>query len=275
MKAIILAAGRGSRLWPLTAARPKCLLRLGVDPGTETILEHQLNNLESAGIRSAVLVCGFGVDKVRHTIRQLATGVGVKILYNPFFSVSDNLISLWAARSEMNEDFLLLNGDNVFEPGILTPLLTTSDPICLAVDRRATYNADHMKLQIVDDSVVKIGKHLPLASVDAASIGIMRFSGSGVDNLREILEQAVSDDRALSRHFPDAIQRLIDHGYRVSYRQTQLTWTDVDTPDDLQAARGLQSRRFGAEIETTPTPPSRPTVSAPPMTAIAAPKETA
>ena len=111
MKALILAAGRGRRLWPFTAESPKCLL----DVGGMSLLERQLYHLRTADIRQVAVVCGFGIDRVRATLKQTADQE-VKLLYNPFYAVSDNLISLWVARSEMNEDFILLNGDNIFHP---------------------------------------------------------------------------------------------------------------------------------------------------------------
>ena len=266
MKAIILAAGRGSRLWPLTDNCPKCLLRLGDRTDAPTILEHQVANLESVGIREAVFVCGYGVDMVKRTISEVSSAVDARVLYNPFYAVSDNLISLWAARSEMDGDFLLLNGDNVFDAGILQLLLGCHDPICLTVDSRPVYNADHMKLQIAGERVLNIGKHLPEAATDAASIGIMLFSGAGVELMRTVLEKAVSDSRALSRHFPDAIQRLIDDGHGVTYRKTKLNWTDVDTLADLQVAKAQYGKIDAA-------PPSR-RIAAVPQTASMSAKET-
>jgi len=239
MKAIILAAGRGSRLWPLTADSPKCLLQLGAESTAETILEHQVGNLRKAGLQRIVFVCGFGADMVRNAIERCAAGIGIdlKVLYNPFYAVSDNLISLWAARSEMDGDFLLLNGDNVFDAGILRPMLTSQEPICLTVASKPIYNNDHMRVQIEGDRIIRIGKHIPATSTDAASLGVMRFSGAGAGLMRSMLESAVSERRALSHSFPHTIQRLSDAGHRVAYRHTSLPCIDVDTLADLEAAR--------------------------------------
>ena len=192
MKALILAAGRGRRLWPLTAECPKCLLDIG---GT-TILEHQLGNLTAAGIGRVVVICGHGVEGVRQALAAYVGRADVSIIYNPFFAEADNLISLWAARSEMDADFLLLNGDNVFHPLILPRLLSMEASACVAVRRQERYDEDDAKVQLADQRVVRIGKNLTAGPTHAESIGILRFAGRGVPAIRRALEEAVMADGA-------------------------------------------------------------------------------
>jgi len=234
MKALILAAGRGRRLWPFTADLPKCLLLLdGV-----SILEHQLRHLEQVGIREVVLVCGFGIERIRGVLSARSGHLRVKMLYNPFYAVSDNLISLWAARSEMDGDFVLLNGDNVFHPGILQCLVEVEDACCLMVGRKPAYDDDDMKVKLQEDRIIRIGKHLSPEATDAESVGIMRFRGDGVDLIRQVLDEIVQEERALRSYFLDCIQGLVDEGHRVTYRDIDgLPWADVDTPEDLRFVR--------------------------------------
>lgn len=235
MKALILAAGRGKRLWPYTSDRPKCLL----DIGGVTILEHQLANLESAGVRRVVLVCGFGVDRIRRKLEECKLGLHVRLLYNPFFAVADNLVSLWAARGDMGEDFLLLNGDNVFHPDVLDRLTTSSASVTrLMIQRKSTYDADDMKVVLEGEFVRQIGKKLPSAQADAESIGIMQFCGAGVRQLLRTLEESVMEETALGGLFVEAIQSLVNKGQSVSVGDIgDLPWADVDTPDDLAYVR--------------------------------------
>ena len=234
MKALILVAGQGRRLWPFTRDCPKCLLSIG----GRSILEQQLSNLEKAGIRKVVLVCGFGVDSIRRVAADYTGNLHVKIVYNPFYADADNLISLWAARCEMDQDFVLLNGDNVFHPGILERLLEVDRMCCLMTDRKTFYDDDDMKVQLQNDRIRRIGKSLHADSADAESIGIMQFIEAGVGALRQILEEAVLEERALNDCFLNCIQRLIDHGFPVNYRDIGgLPWTDVDTPEDLRLVR--------------------------------------
>src|SRR3972149_2126218 len=120
MKAIILAAGRGSRLYPYTKYIPKCLL----DIGGESILEHQMNHIRDCGIDEVVIVVGFGFEKVENFLRDY-DGLGMRIttLYNPFYQTTNSLISLWIAKCEMNQDIVIINGDDVFEIDVLEKVL--------------------------------------------------------------------------------------------------------------------------------------------------------
>lgn len=236
MNALILAAGQGRRLWPYTSERPKCLLTIG----TRSILEHQLVRLAAAGIDRVTVVAGFGLDTVRDEIcRAQAPGMLVRVVYNPFFGVADNLISLWAARAEMGSDFLLLNGDNVFHPDVPRLLLETHPSPCrLLVQRQAVYGEDDMKVSLDNHRLLRIGKKLALTRTDATSIGMMRFSGEGAAALQRVLEEAVRSDDAMGRFYLDCVQRLADAGVDVACQDIGgLPCVDIDTPQDLQSVR--------------------------------------
>ena len=114
-KAIILGAGQGKRLLPLTAARPKCLLEFS----GRTLLSWQLSRLRIAGVTEAVVVTGFEAETVEAEVAKLDLGpLKVRTLFNPFYAVADNLVSCWVARSEFAGGTLLLNGDTLFETDI-------------------------------------------------------------------------------------------------------------------------------------------------------------
>ena len=123
MKAIILSAGQGGRLLPLTETMPKCLLPIGDEP----IVGLQIDNLRSCGIDDITVVTGFSAGMVEQALGELNYAPNPpKCLFNPFFNVADNLASCWMARGEMNDDFILLNGDTLFEPAICEALLSAS-----------------------------------------------------------------------------------------------------------------------------------------------------
>ena len=233
MKALILAAGRGRRLWPFTAEVPKCLLPLG----NSNVLGHQLDCLQSAGASQVTVVCGFGAEAVGRYLESYGGPMRLRTLYNPFYAVSDNLISLWAARSEMDGPFVLLNGDNVFDRAVLG-LLGDGDECLLLGRRKDSYQADDMKISLASGRVCRLGKEIPPESTDAESVGIMGFSAEGARRLRTALEEAVKGERALNSYFVSGIQALSASGYAVCYRDIgPLFWTDIDTPNDLRLAR--------------------------------------
>src|SRR5262245_29687369 len=120
MKAVILSAGQGSRLLPLTAERPKCLLLLG----PKSLIEWQIDVLSRCGVDDIVVVVGFRAVLVETLLGKLERpGLRLRTLFNPFYNVADNLGSCWLARHEMAGDFLLLNGDTLFETAVLQRLL--------------------------------------------------------------------------------------------------------------------------------------------------------
>ena len=123
MKAIILSAGQGTRLGRLTADRPKCLLPVR---GETSLLELQLDVLATCGVGDVRVVTGFGAGQVDALLRTRRTSFPkVSTLYNPFYDCSDNLISCFMAREEMDQPFLLINGDTIFETRALEKLLAS------------------------------------------------------------------------------------------------------------------------------------------------------
>src|SRR6187399_1638473 len=122
LQAIILSAGQGRRLLPHTADLPKCLLKIS----GHTVLERQLLALRAAGVDSAAVVTGFAAGLVDEEIAQSCpAGMSVRTIENPRYATSDNLISCLAARGAMDRDFLLVNGDTLFQPGIARLLLAS------------------------------------------------------------------------------------------------------------------------------------------------------
>ena len=150
MKAIILAAGKGERLMPLTSDTPKSLLEL--ENGT-TLLESQLITINKTVIDKVVIVTGYLTEKIESKVQRYSKeyNIDIQIIYNPFFDISNNLLSLWQARHEMESDFIIINGDDIFNDSVLFGLLEhdKNELITMVIDRKETYDEDDMKL-IVD-----------------------------------------------------------------------------------------------------------------------------
>ena len=116
MKAIILSAGQGRRLMPFTQDLPKCLLPVDDD---RPVLEIQLQALRNGGITEASVMVGFQAEKVEAFLASNPVqGIQVETIFNPFFDSTENLVTAWLARSEMKREFLLLNGDTLFEQAL-------------------------------------------------------------------------------------------------------------------------------------------------------------
>jgi len=241
MKAVILAAGRGKRLYPYTKYIPKCLLEIG----GETILEHQINHIRDCGIDEIVIVVGFGFEKVENFLRNYdGLGMKIKTLYNPFYQTTNSLISLWIARGEMDSDMVVMNGDDVFEIDVLEQALRMRDEkICLPVKRKTNYEDEDMKVIIQESKVVDISKTLT-SRASAESVGVRVFRDTGVELLKRSIEEEMRTGGAENKWYISAIHRLIKKGYKVkSLDIDDLFWMDVDYPSDLFKAR-LNSDKF-------------------------------
>ncbi|WP_371319078.1 NTP transferase domain-containing protein [Phenylobacterium sp.] len=233
-KAIILSAGQGRRLSPLTDSRPKCLIELS----GMSVLHWQLLHLHQAGVHEAVVVTGFGADAVDAEVARLnLPGMRVRTLYNPFFGLTDNLATCWLAREEMRESFLLLNGDTLFEPAVASRLLAAPPAdITLAIDRKDAYDADDMKVLTDGHRLLSIGKTIP--AFDAESIGFLRFSSAGAAEFVAGVESALRGPEGLKRWYLSVIDELARAGGDVATASIQgLDWAEMDFPADV--ARNL------------------------------------
>jgi choline kinase len=236
-KAIILSAGKGSRLLPLTADRPKCLIELS----GRSLLEWQLDALTGAGIREIVVVTGFRDDLVDAVA---AARTGVRTLFNPFYHVADNLGSVWMARAELDCDTLLLNGDTLVSPRLLDKVLAAeTGPIAVTVDEKADYDADDMKVLREGDRLLRIGKALKPGRYNAESIGLLAFRGDGPCLFARQVETMMRQPDGTRRWYLRAIDALAQGGSdvrTVSIRGEE--WQEVDFPEDVEAAKALTAR---------------------------------
>ncbi len=239
MKAIILSAGQGKRLLPLTDSRPKCLLPFA----GRSLLEWQLRALAANGVEEAVVVVGFAAEAVEAMLAGLdLPGMRVRALYNPFYGVADNVGSCFVALPEMTGDFLIVNGDTLFEPAVLETLLARATaPVTVTIDRKEQYDADDMKVCLDGGRRLRaIGKTLPLDSVDGESIGMLLFQGDGGALFAESIQAVLREPEGTRRWYLSAVDRLARHGEGVEVVSIEgHQWGEVDFPADAERARRL------------------------------------
>lgn len=237
MRAIILSAGQGSRLLPHTADRPKCLVPIG----RRSFIEWQLRQLEAGGVTDIVVVTGFRAAMVDTELARLGkSGLAVRSIYNPFFNVADNLGSCWLARGEMDRDFIILNGDTLFESAVLARLLENARaPVTVTVDRKPRYDADDMKVRLEGDRVLDIGKTLPPEHSQAESIGLLLFRGEGARAFAEAVDAAMRTPEGLKWWYLRTVAALAGRGIVSSCSIEGLEWGEMDYPQDLERLQGL------------------------------------
>jgi choline kinase len=236
-RAIILAAGQGKRLLPLTEDRPKCLIELS----GRTLLAWQLLRLQAAGVQEAVIVTGFRADQVEAEIAKLGLTMPVRLQFNPFYTVSDNTASCWIVREEFDREVLVLNGDTLFGPGIAEQLLgAPAADITVTIDRKPAYDADDMKVLTEQGRLMAIGK--TITAYDAESIGFLRFSKDGAAKFRAGVERVLSHPEGLRRWYLSVIDELARAGVDVKVCSIEgREWGEMDFPQDVDNLNRLSA----------------------------------
>ena len=117
--ALLLAAGTGSRLYPLTENAPKCLTLVnGV-----SILERLVDSLQLHGFKRLIVVTGFMASHIRNFLQDQVGDIKIEYVFSPLYETTNNIFSLWMARKCINEPFLLLESDLVFDESLLEDML--------------------------------------------------------------------------------------------------------------------------------------------------------
>lgn len=246
MKAIILSAGQGSRLGHLTDDKPKCL----IDFASRSLLDRQLDTLAANGVNEAVVVTGFRDDLVEAALARRSGGPAVQTVYNPFYKVADNLGSLFMAREALCGDCLVWNGDTLVSDRLMGRVLANRQSgICVTIDRKASYDADDMKVVEEQGRLRAIGKRLS-EGVNAESIGLLAFRSGGAVRFREAVERDIRTPEGTTIWYLRVIHHIAQSSEVWAFDISGDEWGEVDFPVDVERAeelvRGWDSARKAA-----------------------------
>ncbi|MHA1214087.1 MAG: phosphocholine cytidylyltransferase family protein [Candidatus Hodarchaeales archaeon] len=239
MDIIILSAGKGERLLPLTRHTPKCLLE--INQGI-TLLESQLLCISKIeGINKIYLVVGYLAEQIESKLPSYLKDIKLDVttIYNPFYDISNNFITLWCALPFMSDDFAIINGDDVFHWSVLDQLRKAEDKkICMVIDRKDEYEIEDMKVRIKGSNIKAVSKEIPLERTNGESIGMIRFKKQGADQLKNSIHDLVRKPQSKKIFWLAAVQDLIDRGYEVKYIEIPRDkWAEVDFHPDLTHVR--------------------------------------
>jgi choline kinase len=239
LKAIILAAGQGRRLLPLTSNLAKCCLPLH----GRSILEWQLSQIAKCDIDEVIVVTGFAYEMVDAIVDKVK-GLNVRTLHNPMYAHTDNLGTCWEARSEMDGPFVLMNGDTLFEARVLQQLLACDKgyPVTIATDTKAHFDLDDMKVITDGDRLLKVSKQLDIHLVSGESIGLMVFNQAGADAFTQKLEEMMDKPDALKLWYLSAIDQLASEGIAGVCSIHGMSWCEVDDASDFAAAADVVNK---------------------------------
>ncbi len=237
LKAIILAAGEGTRLRPYTLDRPKCL----VEVDGLSLLDRQLAVLASEAIHPIVLIGGYRAEMLKRP--------DIELRINPRYAETNMVWTLFCAEDDLEGDVLLCYGDIVYSREILQALLKSKADIAVAIDldwepywRARNENplddAETLKLT-TDGRILEIGqKPKSLAEIEGQYMGLMKFSAKGIQLLKKVFHEAKSAGflrgKPLEKaYMTDLLQAMIGLHYRLDAVPVHGGWVEVDTVDDL------------------------------------------
>ena len=172
MKAIILAAGMGTRISRFIEEKPKCM----VDIGGITLLQYTIDMLRRKEIKDITVCVGYKAEYIKSAVGEAS----VRFIYNPFYDVTNGIASMWFARELLvKETTIIMSGDLYVEPAILDELLAEQKSPVLLVDSTRTIDADY-RFHFENGILMRHGKDLSIADTTGENLGIAKLSADFV-----------------------------------------------------------------------------------------------
>ncbi len=234
MKAVILAAGMGSRLTTHSDHTPKCLLEVG----GKALLDHQLDALYSNNIKDINIVTGHLADKIKAKASNRA-----KCVFNPLYNKAGILYSLQAVKEYLyDHEFICMAGDIIFNPEILRLILDAKGDIVLGVERKKCDDEDS-KVLISNNEVIKMGKKLNKINngeLITEYVHIAKFSEKAskvfFDNVEKLIK--AGDKNA---YMMCALNDTLKNGIKaIPVYSNGFPRTEIDFIEDLEKARRMK-----------------------------------
>jgi L-glutamine-phosphate cytidylyltransferase len=245
MKAIILAAGQGKRLRPLTEHYPKVMLPLY----GKTILDRQIERFHACGIQDITVVTGYKPENV-HTIHS-----GVRFCHNTKYETTNMVGSLMAAKEYFDDDIIVSYGDILYSTDVLAKLISSMADFSVVVDMEweKLYKGrfdnpydDAESLVLNGKMITEIGKQRPHPErVQAQYIGLIKFSRTGLTFVRELLDRQQSigrmgwSDSFEMAYMTDLLQQIIIEGQNLQAVKIRSGWFEIDSIKDYELALTL------------------------------------
>jgi choline kinase len=239
LQGLVLAAGGGTRLKPLTDERPKTMLEVD---GDRSILELAVANLAASGITEVVVVTGHAAAIIEAEAPQLERtyDVSLSLRHNARYAELNNAYSLWCVRDVLLGGALLINGDTVHPPEVERLLLDAPEaPLVLATDQAKRLGEEEMKVLLSPAGrLERISKLLDPKVAAGEYIGVARIGPSAGANLAAALEATF--ERDANSYYEDGFQEFIDRGGHIETLAIGSTmWVEVDDHADLARARDV------------------------------------
>ena len=238
MKAIILAAGRGSRLDKYTKNLPKCMLKFE----GKALIQRQVETMKSCGIKDITIVKGYKEEKI--TIK------GVKYYVNKDYQNTNMVYTLFCAEKEMDDEVIVSYGDIIYEKKVLQKVMKEKEDVSVTVDtnwkeywkiRYGNIKKDTESLVTNKNFIIELGiSNPPDNKIDGRYVGLLKFSKKGINDLRKTFHELKEKYR--HAFMTDIIQELINRGIKVKAAKITSGWLEFDTNEDYEKALKLRDK---------------------------------
>jgi len=227
MKALLMAAGVGTRISRHLHGQPKCCVEVGGKP----LIRHTFEMLERNGIRDIALVTGY---QEQHILQALE-GISFRRFFNPFFRVTNSIASAWMAREFLtaDDDIIIMNGDVFLEDEALEAVIREQRSPVMIADSTRIQDADY-RFKWSGDLLQCFGKDLSDADTTGEYVGICRLSGDYIPIFRQKIVEAINEED-FGCWWEDVIYRLVGTGTQVFVKDIAgKFWAEVDYIEDYQ-----------------------------------------
>ncbi len=229
MKALILAAGFGSRLAPITNDIPKSL----VEVNGKSILFKQIDNLHENGITDITIISGYKADVLESRVREKYHDIN--IICSEDYQNTNNMYSAYLARNELKgSDFLMMNADVYYDSSVISELLRFDYPNAIVTDI-GTYYEESMKVIEENGRLIEISKKITEADALGSSIDVYKFSAAGGKAFFDKCAEYIEKRKELKLWSEVALNDVLKE---VEFRACPLVgrWVEIDNHDDLKLA---------------------------------------
>lgn len=243
MRALIMAAGRGTRISRYIDGKPKCTVNIG----DITLIEHTIKQLIENGITEIGICIGYKGQ----VIKEILKNYDIQYFENPFYDVTNSIASAWFAMDFINhnEDILIMNGDVFIDDNILKRIISeTLDPV-LYCDKSRKEEADY-KFYFEDNILIKYGKELQGNEISGEYIGIARIGKSFINLFIDSLKKLIQEQQH-NLWWENALYSLTDQ-YPIYVRDVEGSfWAEVDYIEDYERILAYRNYKINYNIEVT------------------------
>lgn len=230
MTYIILAAGSGTRLHPITLKHPKALFSLD---RSVTILGRMTTLLRRLDPQARlVIVTGFQKERIQQHI------TGITWVHNPFYEVTNSIASLWFAREFLDQEVTIINGDIVMSAKLIEDVVIRhTDRPCVLMDGSVQKDGDY-NVQADQERVIVMSKALTNYSGEYA--GVTKLDGDSAVRLKQKIEEMVGGGMYGYWYEDALVQMIFEENFELFVKDIAIyEWTEVDDVDDLMYAKAI------------------------------------